>query len=313
VIIQNPSSDPLSDVLALAGLTAACSVRLRAGGEWALRFQPIELKFNVVRQGQCWLCMDGLAPRHLSAGDCFVVSRTPFVLASAPEIPAINASEVFAHPGSSATYGMGDDVELLGGSVSLVSPGAAELLDLLPPAIVIHAGSGGASSFAWLLDELDREWQSTQAGSSTMCNDLLRLIFVHALRHHITTADIADLAWLGGLRDPAIAAVMHAVHGAPEKPWRLADMAEIARMSRSSFAALFKARVGQSPVEYATHWRMKVAASRLSRGGTSVAGVAASLGYLSDAAFGVAFRRVHGISPGQYRRAVQPSASVQAP
>lgn len=313
MIIQKPSSDPLSEVLALAGLTAACSVRLRAGGEWALRFQPIELKFNVVRQGQCWLCMDSLAPRHLSAGDCFVVSRTPFVLASAPEIPAINASEVFAHAGSSATYGMGDDVELLGGSVSLVSPGAAELLDLLPPAIVIHAGSGGASSFAWLLDELDREWQSTQAGSSTLCNDLLRLIFVHALRHHITTADIADLAWLGGLRDPAIAAVMHAVHGAPEKPWRLADMAEIARMSRSSFAALFKARVGQSPVEYATRWRMKVAASRLSRGGTSVAGVAASLGYLSDAAFGVAFRRVHGISPGQYRRAVQPSASVQAP
>lgn len=305
MIIQNPSSDPLSDVLALAGLRAACSVRLRAGGQWALRFQPIELKFNVVRQGECWLCMDDLPPRHLGAGDCFVVSRAPFVLASAPEIPAINASEVFAQSGSSATYGVGDDVELLGGSVSLVSAGAADLLELLPPAIVIHAGAGGASSFAWLLDELDREWQSTQAGAYAMCNDLLRLIFVHALRHHITTADVADLAWLGGLREPAIASVMRAVHGAPEKAWRLADMAQIARMSRSSFAAVFKALVGQSPVEYATCWRMKVAASRLSQGDASVATVAASLGYLSDAAFGVAFRRVHGMSPGQYRRGFQ--------
>jgi transcriptional regulator GlxA family with amidase domain len=135
-----------------------------------------------------------------------------------------------------------------------------------------------------------------------MCNDLLRLIFVHALRHHISTADVADLAWLGGLRDPAIANVMRAIHGAPEKSWALAQMAEIACMSRSRFAALFKHRVGYSPVEYATRWRMQVAASRLCASRDSVATVAASLGYLSDAAFGVAFRRVHGQSPGQYRR-----------
>lgn len=294
--------DPLSDVLALAGLRAACSVRLQAGGEWALRFQPIELKFNVVRRGQCWLRVPNMPPRRLGAGDCFVVSRTPFVLASAPDNEAVNASEVFAQSGSSAIYGAGDDVELLGGSVSLVSPGSADLLELMPPAIIIHAESGGASSFAWLLDELDREWQSAQAGSYSMCNDLLRLIFVHTLRHHIATADVADLAWLGGLRDPAIAGVMRAVHGDPVKSWKLAEMAEIACMSRSSFAALFKARVGRAPVEYATHWRMQVAASRLCNTADSVATVAASLGYLSDAAFGVAFRRVHGKSPGQYRR-----------
>lgn len=305
VIIQNPVSDLLSDVLALAGLRAACSVRLQAGGEWALRFRPIELKFNVVRRGECWLRIENMPARHLREGDCFVVSRTPFILASAAHIEAINASEVFAQSGASATYGSGNEVELLGGSVALVSQGAAELLDLLPPAIVIQAQAGGASSFAWLLDELDREWQSAQAGAYAMCNDLLRLIFVHALRHHISTADIADLAWLGGLREPAISAVMRAIHGAPEKPWRLAEMAEIACMSRSGFAALFKSRVGQAPVEYATRWRMRVAASRLENSADSVSTVAASLGYLSDAAFGVAFRRVHGKSPGQYRRSTE--------
>jgi len=173
---------------------------------------------------------------------------------------------------------------------------------VLPSALIIHAQAAGASSFGWLLDELDREWQSGQAGAHAMCNDLLRLIFVHALRYHITTADAAALAWLGGLRDPAIAGVLRAIHGAPHRPWRLADMADIACMSRSSFAALFKQRVGQAPVEYATRWRMQVAASRLRNGFESVATVAAALGYLSDAAFGVAFRRVHGTSPGQYRR-----------
>jgi AraC-like DNA-binding protein len=240
--------------------------------------------------------------RHLRAGDCFVVSRTPFILASGPEVEAVNASDVFGHAGASATLGVGDDVELLGGSVSLVGPGAAELLGVLPPALIIHGQASGASSFGWLLDELDREWQGGQAGAQAMCNDLLRLIFVHVLRHHITTADAADLDWLGGLRDPAIAGVLRAIHSEPEKPWRLGELADIAGMSRSGFAALFKTRVGQAPVEYATRWRMQVAGSRLRNGLDSIATVAASLGYLSDAAFGVAFRRIHGKSPGQYRR-----------
>lgn len=76
-------------------------------------------------------------------------------------------------------------------------------------------------------------------------------------------------------------------------------MADIACMSRSGFAALFKTSMGVAPVEYATRWRMRVAAFRLRNGRDNVATVAASLGYLSDAAFGAAFRRVHGISPGQ--------------
>ncbi|MET0948140.1 MAG: AraC family transcriptional regulator [Pseudomonas sp.] len=306
MIIQNAVSDPLSDVLALSGLRAACSVRLQAGGVWALNFRPIELKFNVVRRGECWLRLHGMPARLLLAGDCFVVSRTPFILGSGPDVEAVDAADVFSDAGASATFGVGDDVELLGGSVSLVGPGASQLLDVLPAALIIRAGSEGALSFRWLLDELDREWRSNHAGAHAMCNDLLRLIFVHALRHHISTADAADLNWLAGLRDPALAGVLQAIHGAPEKPWRLAEMADVACMSRSGFAALFKARVGLAPVEYATRWRMRVAAARLRNGMDSVATVAASLGYLSDAAFGVAFRRVHGKSPGQYRREILP-------
>jgi len=302
VIIQNVVSDPLSNVLTLAGLRAACSVRLQAGGSWAIRFRPIELKFNVVRRGQCWLIMPGQASVHLQTGDCFVVCGTPFVLASDLDEEPVDAALVFSEGGHSATLGPGQDVELLGGSVSLASPGAVELVDLLPPALIISAQLGAANSFAWLLDELDREWQSGQAGASAMCNDLLRLIFVHALRQHICTANPAELNWLNGLRDPSIALALRAIHQQPEKAWQLLDLAKVAGMSRSNFAALFKALVGQSPVEYATRWRMRVAAWRLQQGAESVATIAASLGYLSDAAFGVAFRRVHGQSPGRYRR-----------
>jgi AraC-like DNA-binding protein len=302
VIIQSATSDPLSDVLAMTGLRTACSVRLQAGGVWALRFRPIELKFNVVRRGECWLLTEGAPAQPLHAGDCFVVSRTPFVLASSPEVEPVDAAVVFSQEGASAKMGAGEDVELLGGSVSVERPGAVELIDLLPPAFIIPASGAGASSFAWLLDELDREWQSAQVGAYSVCNDLLRMIFVHALRYHISTAAMDDLNWLAGLRDPAIAPVLGAIHRQPEKNWRLGELAELACMSRSSFAARFKAQVGQAPVEYSARWRMRVAAARLQKGGESVSSIAASLGYLSDAAFGVAFRRVHGQSPGRYRR-----------
>lgn len=231
-----------------------------------------------------------------------MISRIPFTLASAPDVEPIDVAEVFASNAISATFGVGNDVELLGGSVSFASPGAAELIDLLPSVVVIKAKSERATSLAWLLDELDREWLSDQVGAFAMCNDLLRMIFVHALRHHILTADLADLNWLGGLRDLAIAPVLRAIHRQPEKAWRLLEMADIACMSRSSFAAIFKSRVGQAPVEYATGWRMRVAAARLRNSADSISKIAGSLGYLSDAAFGVAFRRIHGKSPGRYRR-----------
>ena len=302
MIIQTPTSDPLSEILALVGLRATCSVRIHAEGTWGLRFRPLELKFNVLRRGECWLRVDGMPARYLSAGDCFVISRTPFILSSGEDVQALNAADVFSGSETFAALGAGNEVEILTGSVSLASPGVFDLLDLLPPAIIIHAESISASSFSWLLDELDREWQSRYVGAQTMCNDLLRLVFIHTLRHHITSAEIADLSWLSGLKDPAIAAVLRSIHSAPEKPWRLDELAGVACMSRSSFAALFKERVGQAPVEYATRWRMQVAGARLRNGIDSVATVAASLGYLSDAAFGAAFRRIHGKSPGQYRR-----------
>lgn len=301
MIIQDVLNDPLSDVLSLAKLTAVCSVRLTAGGSWALRFRPTALKFNVVQRGGCWLAMDGMAPVELQTGDCFVVSRTPFVLASDPVLPAVDAAQVFAASPMVANYGEGEAVSLLGGSVTLTGPAAAELIDLLPAAVVIRAEPNGPSPFAWLLDALDREWRADLPGGRAVCNDLLRMMFVHALRRHIDAADATALGWLGGLRDPAIAMVLRAIHAAPAQTWNLETLAAVAGMSRSAFAARFKQRVGHSPVAYAAQWRMRVAAMQLLGTADTVSRIAASLGFLSDAAFGVAFRRVYAVSPGRYR------------
>jgi AraC-like DNA-binding protein len=73
-------------------------------------------------------------------------------------------------------------------------------------------------------------------------------------------------------------------------------------MSRSTFALKFKQTVGDSPMEYLTHWRMLLAGDRLLNPRDSIASIAQSLGYDSESAFSTAFRRVMGSSPRQYSR-----------
>lgn len=300
MIIQKSPIDPLSDVLAATGFTAACSVRLAAGGNWALRFKPVALKFNAVRHGSCWLTPEGEAPIRLQAGDCFIVSGRPFVLSSAPDMPAIDASEVFGQS-ADPTYGQGEDVAFLGGSVGFTETGAADLLDLLPAAMVIRADAEGAEPVAWLLDQLDREWRGGRPGAQAACDGLLRLMFVHVLRVHLAQTGQGAPGWLAGLNDRATAAALSAIHADPARVWRLSDLASEAGLSRAGFAERFRAQVGMAPIEYATRWRMRIAARRLLDGRRSASAIAQELGFLSDSAFGAAFRRVHGVTPGRYR------------
>jgi AraC-like DNA-binding protein len=75
-------------------------------------------------------------------------------------------------------------------------------------------------------------------------------------------------------------------------------------MSRSAFAARFSELVGEPVMRYVTRWRMQVAHDALRSEGATVAEVAARLGYRSEAAFGRAFKREMGISPGAARRGI---------
>ncbi len=72
-------------------------------------------------------------------------------------------------------------------------------------------------------------------------------------------------------------------------------------MSRSAFAARFKALVGNSPLDYLLRWRMRLAGQMLRKGSTSVSSVALAFGYDSESAFSNAFKRVMGMPPRRFR------------
>ena len=57
------SGDPLSDVLALLQIRSGSSLRMQAGGDWALRFPAYRyLKFIAVLRGRLLVCADDAAP-----------------------------------------------------------------------------------------------------------------------------------------------------------------------------------------------------------------------------------------------------------
>jgi len=58
------------------------------------------------------------------------------------------------------------------------------------------------------------------------------------------------------MRDPAIARALNAMHSDVRSKWTVAELARIAGMSRSTFAARFVEGLGCAPIEYLARWRM---------------------------------------------------------
>jgi transcriptional regulator GlxA family with amidase domain len=155
-----------------------------------------------------------------------------------------------------------------------------------------------APVLALLADETARQ----RPGGSAMVSRLCDLLVVEALRAWLAAAPPRD-AWLAGLRDPQIAAALERIHTAPERPWTVDSLARAAGMSRSRFAQRFAELVGEPPLQYLTGWRLCYATELLDGSDDSLRVIAQRSGYGSEAAFGKAFKRRFGMSPGTYRTA----------
>jgi AraC-like DNA-binding protein len=66
-------------------------------------------------------------------------------------------------------------------------------------------------------------------------------------------------------------------------------------------------------MQYLTEWRMTLARDHLRAGELTLAQIAARTGYASPYSFAAAFRRHHGVPPGQWRqREITPRSAEQA-
>ncbi|GAA2705246.1 AraC family transcriptional regulator [Streptomyces violaceolatus] len=298
--------DPLEDVLTLLKTRSHLSASLVAGGRWAVRFDaPRVVKFNAVRRGTCQLEVDGIdEPIDLAEGDCYLLTRPrSFTLRSDPETAPVDGGVVFARAEDGiARAGQGDDVFLIGGGFSFGTRAQELLLDRLPPIVHVPADTPHAETVQWALTAIDQELTHRPMASTLIAEHLAVIMLVHVLRLHLERAPHAVSGWLAGLADPVVATALTCLHRDPARSWTLADLADTAAVSRSTLAARFKATVGQGPLEYLTRWRIELAARQLREGNATLASIAHSVGYGSESALSVAFKRVLGMPPGDYRK-----------
>jgi transcriptional regulator GlxA family with amidase domain len=92
------------------------------------------------------------------------------------------------------------------------------------------------------------------------------------------------------------------LHKEPEHDWTILGLARRVGLSRTRLAERFRHFLGESPIAYLTHWRLKLAAEMLQTSEHSVAQVAATVGYGSEASFNRAFKREFACPPAQFRR-----------
>jgi len=300
--------DSLSNLLSLLSVRRYYSTTLNAGGRWALKFKGHDgIKFAVVVRGSHWLAVDGESPIELHEGDCFLLTRSrSFVVSSdASAIPV--DSNLYAHTldrNELVWRCGGDDVVLMGGRFHFAGHPAQALLSYLPVAVKIPKKTTEASTLRWALTHFSDEARQPRPGGSHVSGHLAGLMLVEVLRLYLDarTNHCQYDGWFRAMSDPLIAKAITALHTTPSEHWRVDAMAHIAGMSRSAFAKRFSTIVRCTPIEYLTRWRMALASEMLLNTTTnSLASIAIELGYESESALAVAFKRVMGLSPRQYQ------------
>ncbi len=292
-------ADPLSDVLTVLAAKATRRTRLEAAGDWSLEFPALErLKFVAVLRGACWLLLPGAAAQRLETGDCCLIGRTAYAIASDPALAPIDGGSLYDEGKALVRMG-GDEMVSIGGGISFTPGVASFLLDMLPAFMHVPGISAGATAITAVLDLLEAEAQQPAMGHEVVTARLAEVLMIHAIRTFASASDTTG-GWLGALSDPRIGRAIQCFHGDIARPWTVAALAREAGMSRAAFSSAFTSRLGRAPFAYMRHWRMTRARVALADRHSSVGEVAELVGYTSQSAFGHAFRQTFGEAPRQH-------------
>lgn len=318
--------DALSDVLRVVQLsgavflngefTAPWCVISKAESELCEAYLPPSdrvVSYHLITAGSCWtrLADDEHSAMRVDAGELLVVPQgethllgSDLKLPPTPSAPLL-AESLQAHPGEvlRLMYGGGGEItRMVCGFLTCDEVLSNPLLTSLPRLFKVDMGGGVES--AWLASALGfaaTEAADPRAGSTSVLAKLSELLFVEAMRRCIETLPERQKGLLAALRDRYVGRALSSLHTHPAHPWTVDELAGKVGLSRSALAQRFSDLLGQPPMQYLAHWRLRLAARLLRNGNKSLVEVAGAVGYESEAAFSRAFKREFGLPPASWR------------
>lgn len=151
-----------------------------------------------------------------------------------------------------------------------------------------------------LLDLLFEEAFDQRCGRGEVLARLFELVLIQVLRHQME-AQQGQAGLMSGLAHPRLRRAITAMHEKPGQEWTLEALADVADMSRSSFAQTFRVAVGCTPGEYLQRWRILLVQKGL-RGGRPLKLLVGEVGYASESALSRAFKAQVQLSPREWMR-----------
>jgi AraC-like DNA-binding protein len=264
--------------------------------------------FHLIASGRCTFEHASGMQRELTAGDILLLPFAaehrfwrdePTQFAFAPDIVRPAPIEGML----TVTYGGGgEETRIICGYMESSEFLFTPVFRTLPHMLVEQTGDGKVGALmASTVREVISLVDAATPGTQMMLGRMMELLFVEVLRRHVSRLPSGSKGWFAALNDAIVGRALALVHAEPARKWTADDLAREAGSSRTVLAERFKALLGRPPIDYVTSWRLQLAADRLRSGNDSIAGIAADVGYESEAAFNRAFKRETGLTPGRWR------------
>jgi AraC-like DNA-binding protein len=165
--------------------------------------------------------------------------------------------------------------------------GASFLAELAQP---IFIGMREADpSLVQVMTLIASEMQSSRCGQPIFINRAGDILLISLMRH-LTSRPQQSTGLFQALSDPRIARSLVAIHTKPAHPWTLEILANLAGMSRTSFANYFKEVMKVSPGKYLENLRLAIA-RQLVEDGIGLKKIAMHTGYASSSTLSRALGR----------------------
>jgi AraC-like DNA-binding protein len=282
---------------------------------WSLRIEDeAPLTVLAVLRGVAWLCPDHQPPLRMDTGQVAVV-RGPdhYTVADRPTTPP----NVVIYPGGRCTsaddgralwdeWSLGirtwghnpdGDCVLLVGTYEGKGEASQPLLSALPDVVLLSREKAETP----LLHVLAAEMQVEAPGQRALLDRLLDVLLNSTLRTWFAGRHDEAPGWFRAQHDPAVGQVLSLLHQDVAHPWTVEELATRVGVSRAALGRRFTALLGEPPMSYLAGWRLALAADLLVSSDATVATIARQVGYGTPFSLSTAFKRVHGVSPQQYR------------